>query len=43
MRHTQPFVVGRGPDRLQIWVVDGNAFSQIGMDACNPWRTLPRF
>ena len=43
MRHTQTFVVGRGPDRLQVRVVDGNAFSQVGRDSCGPWRMRPSF
>ena len=36
MRHTEPCVVGRGPDRLQVRVVDGNAFSQVGIRYLQP-------
>src|SRR5439155_10758364 len=43
MRHAEPFVVGRGPDRLQVRMVDGNAFSQVGIDICGPWRARPCF
>ena len=41
MRHTEPFVVGGSPDGLQVRVVDGNAFRQVGIDAGGPWRTRP--
>src|SRR5262245_31483054 len=43
VRHAEPCVVGRSPNRIQVRMVDGNAFSQIGIDACGPWRARPCF
>src|SRR5437667_7467448 len=43
MRDTEPCFVRRGPDRLQIWVIDGKAFIQVRIDPRNPWRARPGF
>src|SRR5262245_54718823 len=43
MRDTEPCFVRRGPDRLQIRVIDGNAFIQVRIDPRGPWRARPGF
>ena len=43
MRDTEPCFVRRGPDRLQIWVIDGDSFIQVRIDPRGPWRARPCF
>src|SRR5439155_10209255 len=43
MRDTEPCFVRRGPDRLQIWVIDGNSFIQVRIDPRGPRRARPCF
>ncbi len=41
MRDAKPSLIGRGPDWLQVRMVDGNAFGEIRMNADGPGRARP--
>src|SRR5262245_34458938 len=43
MRDTEACFVRRGPDRLQIRVIDGDSFIQVRIDPRDPWRARPGF